>query len=109
MKIAFLLIIITFSVFNSSHANVNIDCESQGSNLFQFVNNTREREVLLYNCQIIKVQVNEYFAGLNAYNSSSRILAIQQHLTQYLHSVNSDESWKLLREMQANNFSDWTR
>lgn len=109
MKLFYLLIVSLCFCVNDSYANLKKENQARALNIVKCENLSREREVLLFNCQLIKSQINEYFAGMNAYNSSGRINAIKQGLTQYLYSVNSEEAWKLLREMQANDFAEWTR
>lgn len=67
-----------------------------------------ERKVLSDNCNKIIAEVNAYFSAIGARKSNGRILAIKEQITQYLQGVNSPESMKLLRELQANNFAGMT-
>lgn len=76
----------------------------------QLANNNPERDALIYNCQIIRARICEYYAaqmGPYGGNSSGLALQIKASLTQYLQSVGTPTALHLLQEMQVNNFSGW--
>jgi hypothetical protein len=70
---------------------------------------TQERKILEQDCQSIIVQINSYFSGLGAYNSSARILGIQKNITEYLTSKGTATAMAILREYEQRGWANVAR
>lgn len=66
----------------------------------------QERQILECECQWRISVINEYFASMNAYQSSGRRNAIQDAITKYLTSKGTPVAMELLRDYERRGWAN---